>query len=111
MLWCALYSFFAVWWVAPSYNLVTQLVPTGRRGTAMALQTIISTLFGVGIGPLITGLFSDLLHPVFGYESLRYALLLVSLPVIWAVLLLMRAMRHASRTGYRYVETPLGAER
>ncbi|MEE8875844.1 MFS transporter [Pseudomonas helleri] len=110
MLWCALYSFFAVWWVAPSYNLVTQLVPTGRRGTAMALQTIISTLFGVGIGPLITGLFSDLLHPVFGYESLRYALLLVSLPVIWAVLLLMRAMRHASRTGYRYVETPLGTE-
>jgi MFS family permease len=100
MLWCALYSFFAVWWVAPSYNLVTQLVPPGRRGTAMALQTIVSTLLGVGIGPLITGLFSDMLLPLFGHESLRYALLLVNLPVICSVLLLMRTANHASRTGY-----------
>jgi predicted MFS family arabinose efflux permease len=102
MLWCALYSFFAVWWVAPSYNLVTQLVPSGRRGTAMALQTIVSTLLGVGIGPLVTGLFSDMLFPMFGQESLRYALILVNLPVICAVLLLMRTANHASRTDYRH---------
>ncbi|MCU1758619.1 MFS transporter [Pseudomonas sp. 14P_8.1_Bac3] len=104
MLWCALYSFFAVWWVAPSYNLVTQLVPSGRRGTAMALQTIVSTLLGVGVGPLITGLFSDMLLPLFGHESLRYSLLLVNLPVICAVVLLVRTARHASRTSYRHVE-------
>ncbi|MGH8387991.1 MAG: spinster family MFS transporter [Pseudomonas sp.] len=102
MLWCALYSFFAVWWVAPSYNLVTQLVPPSRRGSAMALQTIVSTLLGVGVGPLITGLFSDMLLPVFGRESLRYALLLVNLPVICSVLLLMRTARHASRSNYRH---------
>ncbi|MNP46384.1 hypothetical protein D3C76_1403800 [compost metagenome] len=102
MLWCALYSFFSVWWVAPSYNLVTQLVPPGRRGTAMALQTIVSTLLGVGVGPLVTGLFSDMLLPHFGQESLRYALLLVNLPVICAVLLLMRTAHHASRTDYRH---------
>ncbi|MNN14112.1 Major Facilitator Superfamily protein [compost metagenome] len=104
MLWCALYSFFAVWWVAPSYNLVTQLVPAGRRGTAMALQTIVSTLLGVGVGPLITGLFSDMLLPAFGHESLRYALLLVNLPVICAVLLLIRTAHHASKTDYRHAE-------
>ncbi len=104
MLWCALYSFFSVWWVAPSYNLVTQLVPAGRRGTAMALQTIVSTLLGVGVGPLITGLFSDMLLPVFGRESLRYALLLVNLPVVCAVLLLIRTAHHASRTDYRHSE-------
>lgn len=100
MLWCALYAFFAVWWVAPSYNLVTQLVPPGRRGSAMALQTIVSTLLGVGIGPLATGLISDMLLPLFGQESLRYALLLVNLPVICSVLLLMRTASHASSTGY-----------
>ncbi|MBV6826411.1 MFS transporter [Pseudomonas sp. PD9R] len=104
MLWCALYSFFAVWWVAPSYNLVTQLVPPSRRGTAMALQTIVSTLLGVGVGPLITGLFSDMLLPMFGQESLRYALLLVNLPVVCAVLLLVLTANHASRTGYRHVD-------
>lgn len=102
MLWCALYSFFSVWWVAPSYNLVTQLVPPNRRGTAMALQTIVSTLLGIGVGPLLTGLFSDLLLPVFGHESLRYALLLVNLPVICAVLLLLRTAHHASSTNYRH---------
>ncbi|UVE17492.1 MFS transporter [Pseudomonas sp. LS44] len=90
MLWCALYSFFAVWWVAPSYNLVTQLVPANRRGTAMALQTIVSTLLGIGIGPLLTGLFSDALQPLFGIESLRYALLLVILPVVGSLYLLYR---------------------
>ena len=102
MLWCALYSFFSVWWVAPSYNLVTQLVPPNRRGTAMALQTIVSTLLGIGVGPLLTGLFSDLLLPVFDHESLRYALLLVNLPVICAVLLLLRTAHHASSTNYRH---------
>lgn len=102
MLWCALYAFFSVWWVAPSYNLVTQLVPANRRGTAMALQTIVSTLLGIGVGPLLTGLFSDMLLPVLGHESLRYALLLVNLPVICAVLLLLRTAHHASRTDYRH---------
>lgn len=104
MLWCALYAFFAVWWVAPSYNLVTQLVPANRRGSAMALQTIISTLLGVGVGPLLTGLFSDMLQPVLGQQSLRYALLLVNLPVICSVLLLMRTAHHARATGYRHAE-------
>jgi len=102
MLWCAIYSFFAVWWIAPSYNLVTQLVPTGRRGTAMALQTIVSTLLGVGVGPLITGLFSDMLIPQFGQESLRYALLLINLPLIGAVLLLIRTSTHASKSAYKH---------
>ena len=100
MLWCALYSFFAVWWVAPSYNLVTQLVPASRRGTAMALQTIISTLLGIGVGPLLAGLLSDALQPAFGIESLRYALLLVSLPVVGSVGLLIRTAGHAAQTHY-----------
>jgi len=93
MLWCAVYSFFAVWWVAPSYNLVSQLVPGNRRGAAMALQTIVSTLLGIGVGPLLAGLLSDLLLPLAGQDSLRYALLLVSLPVLGAVVLLLRTSR------------------
>ncbi|MCW2272101.1 putative glucarate transporter [compost metagenome] len=100
MLWCALYSFFVVWWVAPSYNLVTQLVPASRRGTAMALQTIVSTLLGVGIGPLLTGLFSDLLVTQFAEQSLRYALVLVSLPLLGSVALLGRTAMHAGKHGY-----------
>ena len=100
MLWCALYSFFAGWWVAPSYNLVTQLVPASRRGTAMALQTIVSTLLGIGAGPLLAGLLSDALQPAFGLESLRYSLLLVSVPVLGSIGLLIRAAGHVAQTRY-----------
>ncbi|WP_150303734.1 spinster family MFS transporter [Pseudomonas saliphila] len=81
MIWCALSGFFTVWWVAPSFNLVTQLVNAWQRATAIALQTIFSTLLGVGLGPLVTGVLSDALLPRFGDESLRYALVLVSLTV------------------------------
>lgn len=66
----------------------------------MALQTIISTLLGVGVGPLLAGLFSDALQPAFGVESLRYALLLVSLPVAGAIVLLIRTSSHAVQTHY-----------
>ncbi|MFJ4387608.1 spinster family MFS transporter [Pseudomonas sp. NPDC089408] len=94
MLWCALTSFFSVWWVGPSYSLLTQLVPACRRATAVALQTIVSTLCGVGIGPLATGLLSDALMPWFADESLRYALLLISSTLVIPMALLWRTYRH-----------------
>lgn len=94
MLWCALSSFFSVWWVGPSFSLLTQLVPAHRRATAVALQTIISTLCGVGIGPLATGLLSDALMPTFADESLRYALLLVSCTILVPIFLLWRTYQH-----------------
>lgn len=94
MLWCALGSFFSVWWVGPCFSLLTQLVPAHRRATAVALQTIISTLCGVGIGPLATGLLSDVLMPLLGDESLRYALLLVSLTIVIPIVLLWRTYQH-----------------
>jgi sugar phosphate permease len=94
MLWCALTSFFSVWWVGPSFSLLTQMVPASRRATAVALQTIVSTLCGVGIGPLATGLLSDALMPVFAEESLRYALLLVSCTIVIPLALLWRTHQH-----------------
>jgi len=94
MLWCALASFFSVWWVGPSFSLLTQLVPAHRRATAVALQTIISTLCGVGIGPLATGLLSDALLPMFGDESLRYALLLITCTIVIPIVLLWRTYQH-----------------
>ena len=79
-----------MWWVAPSYTLITHLVAPDRRGTAMAMQTMLSTILGVGLGPLATGMLSDLLQPAFGQESLRYAMLASSLTVVVPVLLLLR---------------------
>lgn len=93
LLWCALACFFSVWWVAPSYTLITHLAAPDRRGTVMAMQTILSTILGVGLGPLATGMLSDLLLPAFGQESLRHALLATSATLVLPMLLLWRVYR------------------
>ena len=93
MLWCALAGFFTMWWVAPCFNLLTQMVSPWQRATAIALQTICTTLAGIGLGPLLTGALSDLLLPWSGGESLRHALLLVHLSLLLAMFLLWRLYR------------------
>lgn len=92
MIWCAVMGFFTVWWVAPCFNLLTQLVNPWERATAIALQTICTTLAGVGLGPLLTGLLSDLFHPLSGIESLRYALVAINSTMLipLGLLLLLR---------------------
>ncbi|OMG61723.1 MFS transporter [Stutzerimonas balearica] len=78
MLWAAFSGFFSIWWVAASFNLLTQLVSPWQRATAIALQTVFSTLLGIGLGPLAVGLLSDALASTFGDDSLRYAILIVN---------------------------------
>lgn len=93
MVWCAMSGFFTVFWVGPSFNLLTQLVTQWQRATAIALQTVLSTLLGVGLGPLVTGMLSDVLIPYTGEESLRYALLIVSLTIVIPTAMLLMLYR------------------
>ncbi len=93
MIWCAIAGFFTVFWVAPSFNLLSQLVTQWQRATVFALQTVFTTLCGVGLGPLVTGAISDALIPHAGEESLRYALVIVSITVIVPVLMLWTLLR------------------
>lgn len=77
-------------------------LPAGRladrlpriRAVAIALQTLLSTLFGVGFGPVLIGTLSDLLHPSLGIEALRHALLLGCGTSLGAMILLYRTGRH-----------------
>lgn len=55
-----------------------------RRATAIALVLFLSSLLGLGLGPWLVGVVSDALHPQFGSESLRYALLLSTFAMLWA---------------------------
>ena len=93
MIWCGLYSFVSVWWLAPSFALLTNLVSPGSRAVALALQTLLSTILGIGIGPVLIGALSDLLHPTFGIEALRHALLLSCVTGAGAIWLLTRVGR------------------
>lgn len=90
----AVSGFFSVWWAAAAFSLLTHLVPPEQRSTALTLQSIINTIVGIGLGPFLAGLVSDLLTPFFGSESLRYALFVNVLIQGSAILALKRTSHH-----------------
>ena len=67
----------------PTYAIIQELVPANRRAMAAALYLLVFNLIGLGLGPLATGILSDLYAPIVGAESLRWAMtsiLIVSIP-------------------------------
>lgn len=74
MVFALAFGFFASWYPALSYAAVSQLVAAHERSVAAALLNLFITLFGVGLGPLVTGCISDILNPLLGQQALRYAL-------------------------------------
>ncbi len=69
-----LFGVTAVWWTAPVYAVLAELIAPHRRATALAIFNLGLTMIGGGLGPLLVGLLSDLLVPHFGNEALRWAL-------------------------------------
>lgn len=57
-----------------------------RRATAAALMLILSSLIGLGLGPVAVGFFSDVLEPRLGTDSLRAALVAATAIYAWAAL-------------------------
>jgi MFS family permease len=71
-------------YLGPSFAMVQSLSPLAMRATASAIMLFILNLIALGLGPLTVGILSDLLKPTFGMDSLRYALLSLSLLNLWA---------------------------
>jgi hypothetical protein len=68
-----------------------------RRATALAILGLVSSLLGLGLGPVAVGVVSDLLAPAFGTESLRYALILIGCMPLWGAFHLWLASRSAKQ--------------
>lgn len=58
----------------PTYSSVQGLVPLRARAIAAAVLLFFQNLIGLGLGPLFFGILSDLLHPAYGENSVRYVL-------------------------------------
>jgi MFS family permease len=69
---------------ATTFSQAQGLVPLRMRAVAAAVLLFILNIIGLGAGPQMVGVVSDLLAPTYGYESLRYALLALSFVNIWA---------------------------
>ena len=86
----------AIMWYAPLFSSLQTTTPPAMRAQAAALALLCSNLLGVGIGPTLTGVVSDMLKPGFGSDSLRYALVIVAnLSIFGAIACLLagRSMR------------------
>ena len=61
-------------WLGPTYAAIQTLAPASMRTQASAIFMFLFNLIGMGFGPLLIGILSDLLGPAFGTDSLRYAM-------------------------------------
>jgi MFS family permease len=68
----------------PTFALLQRLVPDEMRATALAVVMLLANLIGMGVGPELVGILSDRFQPVLGVDSLRYAMLIMSLVALWA---------------------------
>ena len=71
--------------LGPSYAMTQALVTLRMRAIAAAILIFLTTVIGQGLGPTVVGFLSDRLEPVAGISSLRYAIALVGLMNMWAV--------------------------
>lgn len=75
---------FGLLYYAPTFAAVQQLAHEKSRATATAVVTFFLTIVGSGAGPMIVGWVSDELQPKYGHLSLRYALCLMGITILWS---------------------------
>lgn len=62
------------WWTPPSYVAAQALVAPQQRTLACAILLMSMNLLGLSLGPFLVGWISDLTHPLFGENSIRWGL-------------------------------------
>ncbi len=71
-------------WLGPAFGTIQNLAPMRMRAMASAILLFILNIIGLGLGPFLVGVLSDLLVPTFGEDSLRYAILIATVAYFWA---------------------------
>jgi MFS family permease len=85
-------------YLGPTFAMTQTLVKPHMRALASAILLFIINLIGLGGGPLMVGIVSDHLKPMYGDESVRYALLwIVTIGAAWATLHYLLAARTLRR--------------
>jgi MFS family permease len=80
---------------APFWAVAQSTVPAQKRAVAAAMLLFMVNLIGLGLGPQLAGILSDLTEPLFGQNRLRVVipvLAALALPAAW---LLYRTSQHA----------------
>lgn len=89
---------FSNFYLATTFAQIQGLVKLRMRAVASALLLFILNSIGLGLGPQLTGILSDMLTPAFGSDSMRYSLLIVACIVSpWSAWHYVVAGRHIER--------------
>ncbi len=76
-------AFFGGFYLAPTFALVQSLVSLRMRALASSIVLFILNIIGMGFGPQLVGIMSDLFAADYGKESLRMSLLVLSFLNLW----------------------------
>ncbi|MBO6544214.1 MAG: MFS transporter [Alphaproteobacteria bacterium] len=79
---------------ATTFSQTQGLVELRMRAVAAGILLFIINIVGLGLGPTLVGITTDLLTPFYGDEALRYSLLGFSLINLWAAFHYFVAGRH-----------------
>ena len=80
-------------YLGPSLAMVQALVPLRMRTVASAILLFIINIIGMGLGPQVVGILSDLLTDRFAQESMRYALFIAGFVNLWSAFHLFMGAR------------------
>jgi predicted MFS family arabinose efflux permease len=78
--------FLATFWMGPSFWACQGLAKLRMRAMASALLLMNINLLGMGLGPLLIGVLNDALRSGFGEAGIRYSLLVLCVPMLWAAM-------------------------
>lgn len=81
-------------YLGPSIAISHAMVPPGMRALTSAVLFFVLNMIGLGLGPFLTGLASDLLQPIAGAQNLRYSMLITACMGPLAILMFYLASRH-----------------
>jgi len=76
-------AFFGGFYLAPTFALTQSLVSVRMRALTSSIVLFVLNIIGMGLGPQLVGVLSDLFAPAYGQESLRMALLVLGFVNVW----------------------------
>jgi hypothetical protein len=87
-------SLLSLVYFGPSYATTQALARPRMRAVAASLLLSSKAIIGMGLGPVLVGMVSDVLAPSAGEHSLRLGMMLVPLFNLWATAHFFLGARH-----------------
>ena len=90
----AISIFLVAFYLAPTYSTIQSAVDPSARSFAAAVTMFFISGVGMASGAFVCGLLSDLFQPYYGADSLKAALLILSLFKLWGAIHYVLVGRH-----------------